>query len=186
MINSPVFFCGIGGSGMLPLASIVRAGGAGRGLGPLARPGRTPHKFDYLRSLGIQLFPQDGSGLQDGQTSSPRPRSRRRCRTSCARNELGLAHLTRPAIPRASCSTRAAQRRGRRHQRQVDGHRHDRLDPPRLPPPADSDERRGDEEFRHAHRRRSPARWSATPSCSSARSTRATARSRSTGPRSPC
>ena len=28
MIDSPVFFSGIGGSGMLPLASIVRAGGA--------------------------------------------------------------------------------------------------------------------------------------------------------------
>ena len=28
MIDSPVFFSGIGGSGMLPLASIVRASGA--------------------------------------------------------------------------------------------------------------------------------------------------------------
>ena len=38
MIEFTIFFCGIGGSGMLPLASIVRAGGAqGRRLRPLAR-----------------------------------------------------------------------------------------------------------------------------------------------------
>jgi len=69
MINSPVFFSGIGGSGMLPLASIVRAGGARvSGSDRSLDAGRTPHKFDYLRSLGIQLFPQDGSGLQPGMT----------------------------------------------------------------------------------------------------------------------
>ena len=69
MVDSPVFFSGIGGSGMLPLASIVRAGGARvAGSDRSLDAGRTPHKFDYLRSLGIQLFPQDGSGLQDGMT----------------------------------------------------------------------------------------------------------------------
>ena len=69
MIDSPVFFSGIGGSGMLPLASIVRAsGGKVAGSDRSLDAGRTPHKFDYLRSLGIQLFPQDGSGLQDGMT----------------------------------------------------------------------------------------------------------------------
>ena len=90
------------------------------------------------------------------------------------------------AIPRAAAQFRPAQRRRRRHQRQVDGHRHDRLDPSRLPSPADGDERRGDEEFRDALGARSPARWSAIPSCSSARSTRATDRSRSTARRSRC
>ena len=50
MIDSPVFFSGIGGSGMLPLASIVRAGGAKvSGSDRSLDAGRTPHKFDYLR-----------------------------------------------------------------------------------------------------------------------------------------
>src|SRR5258705_13182110 len=69
MIDSPIFFSGIGGSGMLPLASIVRAsGGRVAGSDRSLDAGRTPAKFDYLRSLGIQLFPQDGSGLQAGMT----------------------------------------------------------------------------------------------------------------------
>ena len=108
------------------------------------------------------------------------------------RSRRGPRERARPAaphparIPRQAAQRRPAQRRRRRHQRQVDGDRNDRLDPPRLPSPADGDERRGDEEFRDARRRRSRARWSATPSCSSARSTKATARSRSTGPRSRC
>jgi UDP-N-acetylmuramate--alanine ligase len=58
------FFCGIGGSGMLPLAMIVQAqgiqiGGSDRALDQ----GRTPAKFDYLRSRGVLLYPQDGSGV---------------------------------------------------------------------------------------------------------------------------
>src|SRR5260370_38798194 len=69
MIDSPVFFSGIGGSGMLPLASIVRAsGGRVAGSDRSLAAGRTPAKFGYLRSLAIQLFPQDGSGLQAGTT----------------------------------------------------------------------------------------------------------------------
>ncbi|HEX9965429.1 MAG TPA: Mur ligase family protein [Allosphingosinicella sp.] len=58
------FFCGIGGSGMLPLASIVRARGAQvAGSDRALDQGRTAAKFDYLRGLGIGLHPQDGSGL---------------------------------------------------------------------------------------------------------------------------
>ncbi|HEX8241692.1 MAG TPA: Mur ligase family protein [Allosphingosinicella sp.] len=58
------FFCGIGGSGMLPLASIVRARGAAvAGSDRALDQGRTAAKFDYLRRLGINLYPQDGSGL---------------------------------------------------------------------------------------------------------------------------
>ena len=57
MINLPVFFSGIGGSGMLPLASIVRASGARvAGSDRSLDAGRTPHKFDYLRSLGSSCF----------------------------------------------------------------------------------------------------------------------------------
>jgi UDP-N-acetylmuramate--alanine ligase len=64
MSGSNYFFCGIGGSGMLPLASIVRAQGAEvAGSDRALDQGRTAAKFDYLRSLGIALFQQDGSGL---------------------------------------------------------------------------------------------------------------------------
>ncbi len=58
------FFCGIGGSGMLPLAMIVSARGAHvEGSDRALDQGRTGAKFDYLRGLGIALHPQDGSGV---------------------------------------------------------------------------------------------------------------------------
>lgn len=58
------FFCGIGGSGMLPLAMIVAARGAHvEGSDRALDQGRTGAKFDYLRSLGIALHAQDGSGV---------------------------------------------------------------------------------------------------------------------------
>jgi UDP-N-acetylmuramate--alanine ligase len=97
MIDSPVFFSGIGGSGMLPLASIVRAGGAKvAGSDRSLDAGRTPHKFDYLRSLGIQLFPQDGSGLQDGMTLVTSAAVEATVPDVVRAKELGLPHLTRP------------------------------------------------------------------------------------------
>ena len=97
MIDSPVFFSGIGGSGMLPLASIVRAGGARvAGSDRSLDAGRTPHKFDYLRSLGIQLFPQDGSGLQDGMTFVTSAAVEATVPDVVRAKELGLLHLTRP------------------------------------------------------------------------------------------
>ena len=58
------FFCGVGGSGMLSLAMIVKAQGARvEGSDRALDQGRTGAKFDYLRSLGVALHPQDGSGL---------------------------------------------------------------------------------------------------------------------------
>src|SRR6476469_8353932 len=97
MIDSPVFFSGIGGSGMLPLASIVRAGGAKvAGSDRSLDAGRTPHKFDYLRSLGIQLFPQDGSGLKDGMTLVTSAAVEPTVPDVVRARELGLEHLTRP------------------------------------------------------------------------------------------
>jgi UDP-N-acetylmuramate--alanine ligase len=97
MIDSPVFFSGIGGSGMLPLASIVRAGGARvAGSDRSLDAGRTPHKFDYLRSLGIQLFPQDGSGLQQGMTLVTSAAVEPTVPDVVRAKELGLSHLTRP------------------------------------------------------------------------------------------
>lgn len=58
------FFCGVGGSGMTPLALIVQARGA-RVLGSdrALDQGRNPARFDFLRAKGIELYPQDGSGL---------------------------------------------------------------------------------------------------------------------------
>ena len=97
MIDSPVFFSGIGGSGMLPLASIVRASGARvAGSDRSLDAGRTPHKFDYLRSLGIQLFPQDGSGLQEGMTLVTSAAVEATVPDVVRAKELGLKHLTRP------------------------------------------------------------------------------------------
>lgn len=97
MIDSPVFFSGIGGSGMLPLASIVRASGARvAGSDRSLDAGRTPHKFDYLRSLGIQLFPQDGSGLQEGMTLVTSAAVEPTVPDVVRAKELGLTHLTRP------------------------------------------------------------------------------------------
>lgn len=63
-MNQDYFFCGIGGSGMLPLALIVQADanrveGSDRALDQ----GRTPEKFDWLRAHGVTLHPQDGSGV---------------------------------------------------------------------------------------------------------------------------
>lgn len=58
------FLCGIGGSGMLPLALILKAAGHHvEGSDRALDQGRTAPKFDYLRAQGVRLHPQDGSGL---------------------------------------------------------------------------------------------------------------------------
>jgi UDP-N-acetylmuramate--alanine ligase len=60
----PLFFCGIGGSGMLPLAQIAH--GLGHPVAGSDRSrdqGRTPAKFAWMESRGFALFPQDGSGV---------------------------------------------------------------------------------------------------------------------------
>jgi len=97
MTDSRYFFCGIGGSGMLPLASIVRASGNRvSGSDRSLDAGRTAPKFDYLRSLGIQLFPQDGSGVQDGMTLVTSAAVEETIPDVVRARELGLHHLTRP------------------------------------------------------------------------------------------
>jgi UDP-N-acetylmuramate--alanine ligase len=58
------FFCGIGGSGMLPLALIVQGRGHRvMGSDRTLDQGRLADKFAFLRERGIALFPQDGSGI---------------------------------------------------------------------------------------------------------------------------
>jgi UDP-N-acetylmuramate--alanine ligase len=63
--NGDYFFCGIGGSGMTPLALIIQAGG-GRveGSDRALDQGRNADRFDFLRARGIALHPQDGSGVR--------------------------------------------------------------------------------------------------------------------------
>ncbi|KWV93163.1 Mur ligase family protein [Erythrobacter sp. YT30] len=60
----PLFFCGIGGSGMLPLAQIAHGSGHEVAGSDRSRDqGRTPSKFEWLEANGYSLFPQDGSGI---------------------------------------------------------------------------------------------------------------------------
>ncbi|HTM95314.1 MAG TPA: Mur ligase family protein [Croceibacterium sp.] len=60
----PWFFCGIGGSGMLPLAMILKGLGAEVAGSDRSRDqGRTPEKFAWLEQQGFRLSPQDGSGI---------------------------------------------------------------------------------------------------------------------------
>ncbi len=63
-MSKPCFFVGVGGSGMMPLARILAARGATvAGSDRSLDQARLPAKFDYLRDLGVELFPQDGSGI---------------------------------------------------------------------------------------------------------------------------
>jgi UDP-N-acetylmuramate--alanine ligase len=58
------FFSGVGGSGMLPLALILRGKGETvAGSDRSLDQGRLGAKFEYLKAHGIALFPQDGSGV---------------------------------------------------------------------------------------------------------------------------
>src|SRR5262244_1666376 len=58
------FFCGIGGSGMTPLALIIQAqGGLVEGSDRAFDQGRNTKRFDFLRARGVLLHPQDGSGI---------------------------------------------------------------------------------------------------------------------------
>ena len=59
------FFCGVGGSGMTPLALIIQArGGRVEGSDRALDQGRNADRFDFLRARGVLLHPQDGSGIR--------------------------------------------------------------------------------------------------------------------------
>lgn len=65
-LNRRYFFCGIGGSGMLPLAMILLGKGCRiSGSDRSHDQGRSPEKFAFLERHGVTLFPQDGSGVTD-------------------------------------------------------------------------------------------------------------------------
>jgi len=63
--RQPYFFCGVGGSGMLPLALILRDQGFEvEGSDRSLDQGRMAPKFAFLSARGIGLYPQDGSGVK--------------------------------------------------------------------------------------------------------------------------
>ncbi|MEM6914388.1 MAG: Mur ligase domain-containing protein, partial [Pseudomonadota bacterium] len=64
MNDRDYFFCGVGGSGMRPLAEFLRAGGhAVAGSDRSFDQGRFADIAQRLRGMGVSLYPQDGSGL---------------------------------------------------------------------------------------------------------------------------
>ena len=84
---------------MLPLAAIVRATGARvTGSDRSLDAGRLATKFDYLRSLGIQLFAQDGSGVRAGATLVTSAAVEPTVPDVVRARALGLPHLTRPQL----------------------------------------------------------------------------------------
>ncbi|HZH07529.1 MAG TPA: Mur ligase domain-containing protein, partial [Lautropia sp.] len=94
------FFCGIGGSGMLPLASIVRARrfeveGSDRALDQ----GRVAEKFAFLERQGIRLHPQDGSGMRSAdQLLVTSAAVEETVSDVQAARRLGAEHMTRPQL----------------------------------------------------------------------------------------
>jgi len=91
------FFCGIGGSGMLPLALIVQAQGhVVKGSDRSLDQGHMTQKFAFLRSKGIELFAQDGSGVCDpNQILVASAAVEDTVPDIAAANRLGLVRLTR-------------------------------------------------------------------------------------------
>jgi UDP-N-acetylmuramate--alanine ligase len=99
MTPTSFFFCGIGGSGMLPLACIVRASGAEvAGSDRALDAGRLAPKFGFLRALGIALHPQDGSGLREGMTLVTSAAVEETIPDVIRARQLGLPHFTRPQL----------------------------------------------------------------------------------------
>ena len=98
--DTSYFFCGIGGSGMLPLASILRGRGFDvKGSDRALDQGRTATKFEWLQSQGIALFAQDGSGLTEArQVLVASAAVEESVPDVVVANRLGLDRLTRPAL----------------------------------------------------------------------------------------
>lgn len=94
------FFCGIGGSGMLPLASILKGRGFQvAGSDRALDQGRTADKFSWLRAQNIPLFAQDGSGLTDkNQILVASAAIEDSVPDVMASGRLGLERVTRPEL----------------------------------------------------------------------------------------
>ena len=94
--NKSYFFCGIGGSGMLPLAMIVAARGASVSGSDRSRDqGRSADKFAWIADQGVALFAQDGSGVAAGQTLVASAAVEDSVPDIAAANRLGLPRMTR-------------------------------------------------------------------------------------------
>jgi len=94
------FFCGIGGSGMLPLALIVQGRGHEvKGSDRTLDQDRLPAKFQFLRDRGIELFSQDGSGIVSADQILVTSAAIEDTVPDVVRaNELGAARITRPEL----------------------------------------------------------------------------------------
>lgn len=98
--NEDYFFCGIGGSGMMPLALLLHARGATvAGSDRSLDQGRTAEKFRFLAAQGIDLYPQDGSGVTRAQqtlvTSAAVEATVPDVQAAC---RLGARQMTRAAL----------------------------------------------------------------------------------------
>ena len=94
------YFCGIGGSGMLPLAMILRETGATvAGSDRALDQGRLAAKFEWLEAMGIGLFQQDGSGLNASDQILIASAAIEDTVPDIARaNELGCKRMTRAEL----------------------------------------------------------------------------------------
>ena len=93
------FFCGIGGSGMLPLACIVRAQGAEvAGSDRALDQGRIGDKFAFLERQGIRLHAQDGSGPREGQALVASAAVEETVPDVVTARRLGLDRITRAEL----------------------------------------------------------------------------------------
>lgn len=101
MDASRYFFCAIGGSGMLPLALLVRASGAAvDGSDRDFDQGRGLQKQAFLRARGIGLFAQDGSGVtgDGGQVLVMSAAVEAQIPDRLRARELGLTQLSRASL----------------------------------------------------------------------------------------
>lgn len=96
----PFYFCGIGGSGMLPLAQIARGMGHDVAGSDRSRDqGRTPEKFQWLEDHGFDLFPQDGSGItSENQVLIASAAVEDTVPEVARAKELGLARMSRAEL----------------------------------------------------------------------------------------
>jgi UDP-N-acetylmuramate--alanine ligase len=100
LLARPFFFVGIGGSGMLPLAQILKGRGAEvAGSDRSYDQGRTPAKFAALQHDGFRLFPQDGSGITSPDQVVVASAAVEDSVPEVARaNELGCLRMTRAEL----------------------------------------------------------------------------------------
>ena len=100
LLARPFFFVGIGGSGMLPLAQILKGRGARVAGSDRSRDqGRTPEKFAALKRDGFELHPQDGSGITSADQIVVASAAVEDSVPEIARaNELGCLRLTRAQL----------------------------------------------------------------------------------------